>query len=157
MADYNVEVIKFDNEVTIASPGPQGPQGPASTVPGPTGPASTVPGPTGPTGPIGISVTGPTGPASTVPGPTGPASTAPGPTGPTGPSGPIGNITAISYTFEQQSNSALWTINHNLGYRPSTSIIDYGNNNIEADIAHIDANTLTISFATGASGYAYLS
>jgi hypothetical protein len=125
---YNVEITESNNEVFIASPGPQGPKGEDSTIPGPTGPK-------GDTGNKGDK----------------------GDTGPTGPLGPAGSISSISFTFEQQTNSDLWTINHNLGYRPSTSIIDYGNNNIEADIAHIDANTLTIAFATGTSGYAYLS
>lgn len=43
---FNIEVIKQDNEVSIASPGPQGPKGDA----GPKGD----PGPQGPQGPTGI-------------------------------------------------------------------------------------------------------
>lgn len=78
---------------TLSGLGPQGPVGPASTVPGPPGPASTVPGPAGPSayavavenGFSGteeewlVSLKGEPGADSTVPGPPGPASTVPGP------------------------------------------------------------------------------
>lgn len=62
-----------------------------------------------------------------------------------------------SYVFEQQSNQTVWNITHNLGYRPSASIIDYGSNSLEADIAFVDVNSMTITFSTPTSGYAYLS
>lgn len=61
-----------------------------------------------------------------------------------------------SYVHEQQSNATVWNITHNLGYRPSTSIIDYGSNNLEADIAYVDVNSITITFSIPTSGYAYL-
>jgi hypothetical protein len=62
-----------------------------------------------------------------------------------------------SYVHEQQTNQTVWNITHNLGYRPSASIIDYGSNNVEADINFVDVNSLTITFSTPMSGYAYLS
>jgi hypothetical protein len=61
-----------------------------------------------------------------------------------------------SYTYEQQSNSTLWNVTHNLGYNPSVDIIDYGNNNIEGDISYTNTNSLTITLSIPASGYAYL-
>ena len=61
-----------------------------------------------------------------------------------------------SYTYEQQSNSTVWNITHNLGYKPSVDIIDYGNNNIEGDISYTNTNSLTITLSAPASGYAYL-
>lgn len=108
---YNIEVIKQDNEVTIASPGPQGQKGDK------------------------------------------------GDTGDTGAQGPVGtaNPAYYSYTFEQQSNSTTWVINHNLGYKPAVDIIDYGGNNIEADITYTSSSSLAITLSPAASGYAYLS
>ena len=73
--------------------------------------------------------------------------------GPPGIQGAIGG----AYVFEKQSNSVVWNINHNLGYKPNVSIIDYGNNNIEADIVYVDGNNVTINFMQPSSGYAYLS
>ena len=61
-----------------------------------------------------------------------------------------------SYTYEQQSNSTVWNITHNLGYQPSVDIIDYGNNSIEGDISYTNTNSLTITLSAPASGYAYL-
>lgn len=84
-----------------------------------------------------------------------------GETGPTGPQGPRGvpgeGALQLSYTFEQQSISSLWTINHNLGYKPHVTIQDYGKTTIEGEVQYIDVNNLTVGFATGVSGYAYLS
>jgi hypothetical protein len=92
--------------IVLASNGPTGPTGAASTVEGPIGPtgsmgaASTVAGPAGPTGSNGFNgPTGPTGAASTVAGPTGPtgaASTVAGPIGPTGHTGSTGPTGAVS-------------------------------------------------------------
>lgn len=99
---YNIEVIKQDNEVTIASPGPQGPIG------------------------------------------------NPGPKGDPGQS-------AGSFVFEQQSSSTIWTIAHNLGYRPAVFTTDYSKNTLEGDISHTDTNNLVITFTDSVVGYAYLS
>jgi hypothetical protein len=102
---YNIEIIESNNEIIIASPGPQGPQG----LQGEPGVFADIP------------------------------------------------VTIFSFTWEQQTNEIVWTIQHNLGYRPNVSIIDYGRNNIEADISHVDVNELTITFTSATSGYAYLS
>lgn len=63
----------------------------------------------------------------------------------------------ISLKYEQQSASATWTINHNLGFQPNVNISDYGGNNVECDIEQVDANRLILHFAEPVSGYAYLS
>lgn len=102
---------------------------------------------TGPQGPIGN--TGPQGPI----GPAGPK----GDTGEPGPQGPSGEPENVSFVHEQQSFSNVWTINHNLGYRPAALVQDYSNNTIEGSLQHQDINTLTISFNESVSGYAYLS
>lgn len=81
-----------------------------------------------------------------------------GPQGPQGVQGPPGQgATTLSYTFEQQVDSASWSINHNLGYRPAVTVQDYGKITIEGEINHINANTLIITFSAAISGYAYLS
>jgi len=67
------------------------------------------------------------------------------------------NVALVSFTYEKQSNSTTWNITHNLGFRPNVIVMDYGQNNIECDIAHIDENRLTLTFSEAISGYAYLS
>ena len=61
-----------------------------------------------------------------------------------------------SFTYEQQSNSTTWNINHNLAYNPSVDRIDYSGNNLEADIAYTSLNSLTVTLSSPTSGYAYL-
>jgi hypothetical protein len=78
-----------------------------------------------------------------------------------GPKGDPGNldnlISAVSFTYEKQTNSNSWVVNHNLGFRPNVIVIDYGQNNVECDIAHTNENSLTLTFSEAISGYAYLS
>ena len=80
-----------------------------------------------------------------------------GETGPQGPQGAPGDPEKISFTFEQQANSDVWTINHNLGYRPAALIQNYSGTTIEGSLQHQNINTLIISFSAPISGYAYLS
>jgi hypothetical protein len=110
---YNIEIIKQDNEVSLASPGPQGPKGD-----------------TGPQGPQGIA----------------------GQDGTT-----VLDLAKVSFTYEQQSSSTIWTITHNLGYRPAVFITDYTKNTLEGDISHTNNNALVITFTDSVVGYAYLS
>jgi len=82
------QIVGADLKASLASAGPTGPTGAASTVPGPTGPSGAPggPGATGPTGSAGAAgATGPTGSAGAA-GATGPTGTA-GATGATGPTG----------------------------------------------------------------------
>lgn len=74
---------------------------------------------------------------------------APGPPGPAGASGG-------SYVHSQGSAATVWTINHNLGYHPNVTAFA-GATEIEGDIDHINANTLTITYSYAISGVAYLS
>ena len=95
-----------------------------------------------------------------IPGPQGTQGTT-GPTGPTGATGATGapgtaDKTQFSYVFEQQTISTTWAVNHNLGYRPAVFVRDYGNNNMECDIQHTNVNSLTLTFLSENSGYAYL-
>jgi len=67
------------------------------------------------------------------------------------------SVSLVSFTYEQQSNSTIWNITHNLGFRPAVTVIDYGQNNIECDINHVNENSLTLTFSDAISGHAYLS
>jgi len=63
----------------------------------------------------------------------------------------------FSYVYEQQSMATTWTVHHLLHYRPTVTVMDYGKNNIECDVSHIDADTVELDFSQPVSGYAYLS
>ena len=82
--------------------------------------------------------------------------TTPGPQGIQGIPGRDG-INGGNFTFEQQSNSTIWNITHNLGYRPAVTVQDYGKIILEGDLSHTDANSLILTFSQAVSGYAYLS
>ena len=63
-----------------------------------------------------------------------------------------------SFTHEQMTPSAVWVIAHTLGYRPGgVLVVEYGGQNVEGAVSHINENQLTITFAVAISGYAYLS
>ena len=113
---YNIEVIKQDNEVSIASPGPQGAKGDQ----GPQG----AQGAQGAQGLYGATVL---------------------------------DLSKISFTYEQQSSSTVWSITHNLGYRPAIFVTDYTKNTLEGDISHTSNDALVITFTDSVVGYAYLS
>lgn len=82
-----------------------------------------------------------------------------GPTGaqgPQGPQGPAGGESG-SYTHTQATPSAVWTIVHNLGYRPSVHIEDTTGRDVEGEIAHTNANELVLTFSAAFAGSAFLS
>lgn len=62
-----------------------------------------------------------------------------------------------SYTHTQSGASSTWTINHNLGYYPSVSVVDSGENLVIGDVTYISTNTLSVSFTASFGGKAYLS
>jgi hypothetical protein len=69
----------------------------------------------------------------------------------------IGNGgSGIAFTHTQVSAATVWTINHNLGFRPAVAILDSGGNEIEADVVHTGPNQLVIHFAIPVAGVARL-
>lgn len=80
-----------------------------------------------------------------------------GDTGAVGPKGEAGDPAIASFTYENQVGSTVWTIQHNLGFRPAVTVQDYSKTTIEGDVEHIDANNLKVTFSVQVSGYAYLS
>lgn len=71
-----------------------------------------------------------------------------------------GNVIPIefsqSFRHIQTSNSAQWQITHNLGYRPSVTVIDLDGNVVNGDVTYDTNNQLTLTFAEPLKGEAYL-
>jgi hypothetical protein len=78
-----------------------------------------------------------------------------GPQGPQGPQGPKGDAGA-GYNFTQSSSSAAWTINHNLGFKPSVDVYDSGSQQIQAEVSHPSVNQTAILLTTPITGFARL-
>lgn len=79
--------------------------------------------------------------------------------GATGPQGPIGTPGApggTRFPYTQTTPAAVWSVQHNLGYKPVFSTVIVGGTDVTdgADIFHIDTNTLTVSFSTPTTGEA---
>jgi head-tail adaptor len=77
------------------------------------------------------------------------------PPGPPGPPGPAGSP-ATTFTFEQTTPAALWTIAHQLGRFPAVSVVDSSEREVEGDVSYLDSNNLTVTFSAPFSGVAYL-
>lgn len=80
-------------------------------------------------------------------------STVPGPQGPQGVQGPPG--TDATYVHTQALPASTWVVPHNMGKRPSITIFDSANDEIEGDIVHNSVNQLTLTFSAAFSGVAY--
>jgi hypothetical protein len=79
-----------------------------------------------------------------------------GPQGATGPIGPVGPAgpSASSYTHTQASSSATWTIPHNLGFRPTITVLTDGGIEVVTDVIHLSANTAQVSLVAPMTGTA---
>jgi hypothetical protein len=66
-------------------------------------------------------------------------------------------VTRVSYEYTQGSASSSWVVNHNLGFKPNVTVVDSAGNIVEGEIAYTNSNSLTVSFQSAFSGYAYLS
>jgi len=62
-----------------------------------------------------------------------------------------------SYIHNQITSSTTWTINHNLGFFPSVSVVDSGDNHVIGDVTYVSQNVVTVSFNSSFGGKAYLS
>lgn len=61
-----------------------------------------------------------------------------------------------SYTHNQTTSSATWTIDHNMGKRPSVTVVDSSGSVVIGSVAYISVNQLTIQFKNPFKGKAYL-
>lgn len=71
-----------------------------------------------------------------------------------GPPGPP----STGYTFVQSSPSSTWTINHNLGYVPSSvTILSPGGFEVDAEVAYNGVNQVIVYFIEPYAGSARIS
>ena len=61
-----------------------------------------------------------------------------------------------TYTHEQAIASDVWVIHHNLGKRPSITIVDSADNVVEGAEKYIDDNIIELRFNGAFKGKAYL-
>lgn len=59
------------------------------------------------------------------------------------------------YLHSQDLASADWTIEHNLGKRPSITIVDSGGTTVYGQVIYLDDNTAEVHFTAAFSGRAY--
>jgi hypothetical protein len=63
---------------------------------------------------------------------------------------------ASTYTWTQDTATAVWTIPHNLNRRPSVTVVDTLDNVIVPDVSYVDSNTVQVTHGAAYAGKAYL-
>lgn len=63
---------------------------------------------------------------------------------------------SVSYTHTQSIAASPWTINHNLGFKPSVEILSAGGVEIEGEVVHVSVNQVVINFTSSITGTARL-
>lgn len=66
----------------------------------------------------------------------------------------VGAIAPFVYT--QSTPATTWTINHNLGFRPSVELLDSGSQEIDADVSHPSINQTIVTLKAATAGLARL-
>jgi hypothetical protein len=69
------------------------------------------------------------------------------------PPGPPG-AGVMRYEHQQVSPLAVWTVNHNFGYRPDVTLYSAGGMQVEAEILHTSLNQAIATFDIPFSGMA---
>ena len=62
----------------------------------------------------------------------------------------------LTYTFNQATPNAVWTINHDLERHPSVTIVDSSGNHIMGETFYQDNNNIILTFSAPFAGVAYL-
>jgi hypothetical protein len=70
-----------------------------------------------------------------------------------GPPGPP-SAGAAGFNFAQSVAASVWTINHNLGYRPTVALQTGGGVELIGQVSHLSANTVQVTFTTPRTGTA---
>ena len=70
-----------------------------------------------------------------------------------GPQGPAGGA---AFVYQQVAPATVWTINHNLGYKPSVELLDSGSQEIDGEIAHPSNNQTVVTLNPASAGLARL-
>lgn len=65
-------------------------------------------------------------------------------------------VDSKEYTHRQISAQSNWVIEHNLGRKPSVTVVDSAGSTCIGEVKYIDNNTLELSFTAEFSGFAYL-
>lgn len=74
-----------------------------------------------------------------------------------GPPGPPGISANAAYQHTQASASDVWTVNHNLGFRPAVSALSPGGKEMWAEILHTSNNQFIVYFDSPTTGIAICS
>lgn len=69
-----------------------------------------------------------------------------------GPRGPINK----GFNFVQSVAATVWTIAHNLDYKPAVTTLSVGGMEMVGDVLHLSNNVLTVSFNIAVAGTARL-
>tara|TARA_R110000868_G_scaffold172294_2_gene408185 strand:- start:297 stop:629 length:333 start_codon:yes stop_codon:yes gene_type:complete len=69
--------------------------------------------------------------------------------------GPPGSA-AGAYVHTQVSAATTWTINHNIGYRPSVELLDAASREVDGDVYHPTVNQTVAIFNVAIAGTARL-
>lgn len=70
-----------------------------------------------------------------------------------GPQGPAGGS---AFVYQQVAPATTWTINHNLGYKPSVELLDSGSQEIDGEVAHPSNNQTIVRLNPASAGLARL-
>jgi hypothetical protein len=73
-----------------------------------------------------------------------------------GPQGPAGIAGGTYYLHTQASPATTWTINHNLGFRPTVELLDSGSQEIDGEISHPTINQTVVTLNPATAGLARL-
>lgn len=61
-----------------------------------------------------------------------------------------------AYVHNQITPSTIWTINHNLGYKPSVELMDSGSQEIDGEVSHPTINQTIVTLQPATAGIARL-
>lgn len=68
----------------------------------------------------------------------------------------VGGSGNTAYVYQQSTAASTWTINHNLGYRPSVELLDSGSQEIDGEVSHPTVNQTVVSLSPATAGLARL-
>jgi hypothetical protein len=67
-----------------------------------------------------------------------------------------GGSGTAAYVYQQLTPATTWTINHNLGYRPSVELLDSGSQEIDGAVSHPTVNQTVVTLSPATAGLARL-
>lgn len=73
-----------------------------------------------------------------------------------GPPGRNGTNGANTFTWEQDTPLAVWTIPHNLTRYPSVTVVDTLGQKVEPDVSYVDDSIVKITHGQPCAGKAYI-